>query len=212
MARKELRGGEAAICAVTGQRTVAGHRVTFSIDDVRSAAEGGYRHYALEAPPHPDGRIVDEYWEGTDGKAYDALSDLPPERVTDLPYVANLRFVSLVVEEFTSPGTAAASLRAVAEDVAADGRSGWLIWNPQGRFLMPTGDEEAELAEPCRIRIPGGEDAAAVERRIMAGGATRVKRRIELDGQVVEVAVSQQVIPPLAGAWESIRAARDLAG
>lgn len=65
-----------------------------------------------------------------------------------------------------------------------------------------------ELAQPCRIRIPGGEGAEQVSQRIMLGGATDVLRFIDIDGTRLRAKVAQQVIPPLGGAWERIREAR----
>ncbi len=200
-----------APCAVSGQGTIAGYRLTFSIDNVRSAEEGGYRHYALNAPGFPSGRTLDEYYEDPDlpGKRYETLEDVPKEKQRDLAFINRLIFRSVVVREDVAPGTSAVSLAAVAEDIAKDGRSGWLIWNPKGTFTAPVGGDELELALPCRIRIPGGESAAQVEARIMLGGVTPVLRNIEIDGQVVRVKVEQMVIPPVGDAWERIRAARE---
>lgn len=199
-----------AACVVTGQITQAGYRLTFSIDNVRSAEEGGYVHFALDSPGYVSGRVVDEYYEDPDDPRtrYESLDDVPKARRADLGWINRLVFKSIPVNETVVPGTVAVSLQDVASEVARDGRSGWLIWNPKGEFEAPVGGERIELVRPCRIRIPGGETADQVSARIMLGGATPVRRRIALDGEFVEVVVDQMIIPPVGGAWARIREAR----
>lgn len=211
MLKERNAPNEQAPCAVTGQGTIAGYRVTFSIDNVRSAEEGGFRHYALSAPGFTSGRTVDEFYEDPDlpGVRYETFDDVPAEKRSDLGFINRLIFRSVAVNERVEPGTVAASLAAVAEDIARDGRSGWLIWNPKGKFRAPVGTDELELARPCRVRIPGGESATQVEARIMLGGITPVIRQIELDGQAVTIQVEQVVTPPVGEAWDRIRAARE---
>ena len=212
---KELPGGIAnpALCVITGQRTVAGHRATFSVLGVTSFDEGGYRYYALDAPPYEDGGAVEEYWIGEDGAQFDSLDD-PALADKGAPYLAMLRFHSVKVRVDYAGGTSAASLEAVAEDIARDGRPGMLIWNPRGKFEAPAGGGMLELAKPCDIEIPGGESAEVVARRIMRGGVTKVIHEVDSLDPVTgkpataRLVLEQFVTPPFAGAWEQLRAAR----
>lgn len=211
MAVKTKQGGEAARCVVTSQPTSAGYRATFSLDGVTSAAEGGYRHYALNTPEVVDGRAVDEFYEDALGVRYETLDDVPAEKRGDLEYLTRLVFRSVVVAETKRPPVAAASLDDVAADIAADGRAGWLIWNPSGPILPPVGDEPLVLGAPVRIRIDAGQSAAAVREAILGGGKTPVQHEIQIPspntGRMVTVTVTadQQVVPPLAGAYEELR-------
>lgn len=204
-------GGDAAMCVVTGQPTVAGYRATFSVEGVHSFEEGGYRYYALESPRMIDGREIDEYYEAADGAQYDSPNDVPADKATPV-YLAGLQFRSIVVEDHYRPGTTAAPLALVAADIARDGRAGWLVWNPSQPVATPLGDELVTLLARNEIRIEAGMNAAQVTEAILAGGATRVERTLEgledpRTGQVqtLTVQIDQQVVPPLAGAYDELR-------
>lgn len=89
--------------------------------------------------------------------------------------------------------TFAVKLDEVAADIATYGVPGEVRWNP--KMINGTNQVQMQPLTPVTITVKGGS-AEDVKSQLEAGGTTRVRRFVDVDGQTLLVDITQRITIP----------------